>query len=1065
MKTRRYPDRIVPPDHLHVFERIRLLALAEQRKAARLMWVSGPPGSGKTIFVRNLLKKRQASFLWYGVDGQDNDPAYIFHFLSLAASKNHPRKKLNLPAHHPFGDARSLEYFARGYFERLFTVLTTETVIVLDNCQEMEKSANFLPLLHAAINQLPPGLQIICTSRNQLSPALNRLLPPEQVIEMGSHALRFDGQESQSFLKWLNPYLDDQLIHRIQSRTEGWAAGMVMLAQPACIADRSINPGPETQLSDYLTSEILAHIPPFLQVFLAANALLPQFTAETSAQLTGCQLAQQYLDEMAARNLLTECSTKPDSLPIYRFHPLLRELLLQQAPALLTPDAWQHAQRKAAAILIEQGETMLAMSLYQQLEDWSALKDMLIQQSERLIRMGQALAVSQHMQALPDGYLDADPWLNYWYAIALQSIAPCAAEQRLEISYRQFMIKRDAKGAYTAWQAAVESILFAWKDFSGVKRWLKRFEELRKQCLPCPVPAVDIQCQARALHACAIYHAYPADLHRLRKNCEAFVCTSPPGGAKYELAVALGSYYLLTTRPARLQMIVPCLQSALAEDTLSAPVRIMSAYLLLFLRLYAADTKKALEYAHQGLELSTLSKIGLFKHLLLTGIADCHIAEGNLTNAEDALFQAMKSVDLEQRGASALLYAHTAWIATLSGHLHYALEQNRQALRWAKLAHWGIGHVYALALEAQILTGLSQWRQAESTLSRLHKSVKDMPTPFTIIQYHMTDAWLAHAQRNETRTIDALKPLLRIMSAEQVYFCTNWQPKIVESLCLVAIEHDIEKAFAIRLLRRYRLPVHPPSYLAQWPWPVRIHSFGTLIVAAEGRPIEHCCKSQKKILELLESLVLLGGRHIQCDQLAEMLWPDADGDLARHALETSLHRLRKLIGKEAILLNAGLVSLNENYCWLDLWAFEATIVTLEQALQRNEPSPVIVKLTDRLLALYQDTFLKNTSTGPVILKQAQLLNKLCQALDQSIDYHERQGEIKQVCALLHKALEFRPLIEGNYRRLMIHYRNLGQPDRALQIYHQCHQILHQGFNLQLSNETRLLAQQLQQGQD
>lgn len=512
-------------------------------------------------------------------------------------------------------------------------------------------------------------------------------------------------------------------------------------------------------------------------------------------------------------------------------------------------------------------------------------------------------------------------------------------------------------------------------------------------------------------------------------------------------------------------MIVPCLQSAVTDESLPALVRIMSAYLLLFQKLYAADTSKALEYAHKGLELSNISNISLFKHLLLTGIVDCHIADGDLTNAEDTLFQAMKSVGPQQRGASALLYLHAAWIAALSGHLQYALKQNRQALQLAKVAHWGIGRICALALEVQILTELSQWRHAESTLSRLHKSVKVMSDPFTMIQYHMTDAWLAYAQRNETRTITALKSLLRIMSTEQVYFCFNWQPKIMESLCLLAIEHDIEKAFVIRLLRRHHLPARPPSYLAQWPWPVRIYSFGPLTVIAEGKPLKQTGKSQKKILELLESLILLGGRNVQGDQLAELLWPDADGDLARHSLETSLHRLRNLIGKEAVLLNAGLISLNENYCWLDLWAFEATIDTLEQALQCNEPSSVIVKLTERLLTLYQDTFLKNTGNGPVILKQTQLLNKLCHTLDLSVDFHEQQGEIRQVCFLLHKVLELRPLIEENYRRLMIHYCNLSQPDRALQIYHQCCQVLRKGFSLPLSSEIQILAQQLKQNQD
>lgn len=39
-----------------------------------------------------------------------------------------------------------------------------------------------------------------------------------------------------------------------------------------------------------------------------------------------------------------------------------------------------------------------------------------------------------------------------------------------------------------------------------------------------------------------------------------------------------------------------------------------------------------------------------------------------------------------------------------------------------------------------------------------------------------------------------------------------------------------------------------------------------------------------------------------------------------------------------------------------------------------------------------------------------------------------------------------PLVEANYRRLMVYYLDLGQPDQALNIYHQCYRVLHKGFH-------------------
>ena len=371
------------------------------------------------------------------------------------------------------------------------------------------------------------------------------------------------------------------------------------------------------------------------------------------------------------------------------------------------------------------------------------------------------------------------------------------------------------------------------------------------------------------------------------------------------------------------------------------------------------------------------------------------------------------------------------------------------------------GYISCLSTKIQLLAELRQWQKAEQVLLLLANTTKSVTNRLGLVFYYIAEAWLAYLQHDESRSLKATRELLQVLRAESIFTFFGWRSNVITAICVLAIEHDIEQEFAVKWLAKLRLNTSPPVYLEQWPWPVKIYSFDTLTIILEGKPIEQSGKSQKKILELLEMLINFGGRDVHCDRLASILWPDAEGDLARQAFETTLYRLRKIIGKDAVVLNAGLVSLNSNYCWLDLWAFEATASELEQTLATSGRQSVVDKLIDRLLMLYRGTFLKHTDSGLVVLKQEQFLKKLCRVLDLAIDFYTTHRVNERICQLLHKQLELKPMLETNYRRLMNHYSNLGQLDEALEIYRQCQRVLCQGFNLVLSNEIQLLVKQIQ----
>ena len=96
---------------------------------------------------------------------------------------------------------------------------------------------------------------------------------------------------------------------------------------------------------------------------------------------------------------------------------------------------------------------------------------------------------------------------------------------------------------------------------------------------------------------------------------------------------------------------------------------------------------------------------------------------------------------------------------------------------------------------------------------------------------------------------------------------------------------------------------------------------------------------------MLKALIALGGKDVREEQLADLLWPEADGDQAHSAFTTTLSRLRQLIGSEkAIEVLEGKATLSPRYSWVDVGALErifseAEILWKDGHPKDNEANP------------------------------------------------------------------------------------------------------------------------------
>jgi hypothetical protein len=206
----------------------------------------------------------------------------------------------------------------------------------------------------------------------------------------------------------------------------------------------------------------------------------------------------------------------------------------------------------------------------------------------------------------------------------------------------------------------------------------------------------------------------------------------------------------------------------------------------------------------------------------------------------------------------------------------------------------------------------------------------------------------------EDRGLDALRLALAIGRRHHYMNCHPWWlPKVMARLCARALDAGIEIDYVQHLIKKRGLLPECPEVEA-WPWPLKVYTLGRFALVKDGEPIRALGRVQNKVLDLLRVVIALGGRGITSEAVIDALWPEAEGDAGRSVFDTTLHRLRKLLGNEqALNLGGGKVAINEKVCWVDLWAFER-LSNQAQSLAREGSSAdlgTLRWLSQRLLGL------------------------------------------------------------------------------------------------------------------
>ena len=118
-------------------------------------------------------------------------------------------------------------------------------------------------------------------------------------------------------------------------------------------------------------------------------------------------------------------------------------------------------------------------------------------------------------------------------------------------------------------------------------------------------------------------------------------------------------------------------------------------------------------------------------------------------------------------------------------------------------------------------------------------------------------------------------------------------------------------------------------------------------------------------------------------------------------------------------------------------------------------------LAAELMCLYTGHFLDQELQEPWAIGARDRLNaNFLRAVNVLGARLEAQGQWEHAIPLYSRALELDNLAEGLYRRLMVAYREYGEPAEALNVYRRCREMLSIVLNTKPSSETEAIRRTL-----
>ena len=423
----------IPPTQRTLVPRPRLLKRLTEGFCCKVILVSAPAGYGKTTLLSSWIHQSQSPVAWYSLDKDDNDPVHFLSYMisALQTVEKNIGKTVITMLHSP-----QLPPFETLLINLIndITRCTIEFALVLDDYHLIEES-RIHDILAFLVEHLPPQIHLIISTRSDPPLSLSRLRSQNQVVEIRAADLCFTTEEIYQFLNdRLNLGLSHEDIILIESRTEGWIAGLQLAALSMQGREEKSSfirafTGDNRYIVDYLLEEVINRQADDVQNFLMKTSILERLSAPLCDAVVGNNNSQYMLEMLEAANLFI--FPLDNERHWFRYHPIFADML-QQRMQQTQVNLINNLHVRASKWFIENGLEDSAVDHALAAQNFETAAKLIGKISEVDWDRGQESKLLRWLNGLPDTQISSSPQLCIFHARELFENGQWEdAEQRL----------------------------------------------------------------------------------------------------------------------------------------------------------------------------------------------------------------------------------------------------------------------------------------------------------------------------------------------------------------------------------------------------------------------------------------------------------------------------------------------------------------------------------------------------------------------------------------------------------------------------------------------------------
>jgi len=1026
-----------------------------------VIWISGPPGSGKTTLTSSYIESRKLPCLWYQMDEDDSDPATFFYYMGLAGKKAAPRKKKSLPLLTP-ECMPGLSIFTKRFFENLMGRLHLPSVIVLDNYQEVSSTSGLHEALNYGFSAIPEGISVIVLSRQPSPKEFARLRANEKIFSLGREDLRFMENETKGLMRLLGGRrISSKAVQKIYERSAGWAAGVVLLMQGGIdgIDEQTALIGEE--LFDYFAGEIFEKTDTKTQEFLLKTAFLSSMTHRLAEAVSGIEESGRILNTLYIHSYFT--GRRPG--PTYEYHPLFREFLRASARERFKREELTGLQRRAAALMEDEGRPEEAAEIFIEAGEWQGIILLIISHGPSLAGQGRLGLLEGWLRSLPEEILGNEPWLIYWMGVCRTPFDTEEARKYFGRAFSAFKAKEDSAGLCMAWAGVVETHIYdlhGWGNRSLVP-WMREMERLLADGLSFPTKEVEARvtfCMFSALFSIEPWHE---KISFWAERLKALLKMTQDRRFQIMAGPYIGVYYAWIGDTPALVRMFETLRLIFRSSSISPLSQLAWLHCDAIYRWNVNETSACLKVVAKAEEVVKSTGIHVLDTQIFSDGVYASLTAGDTVTAAEYLKKMHSSLHPNNILEIAHYYYLKAWRKTLLGDVKGASEDLEISVQTVTEGTAPFPRANMLIALADLLVERGELKRAESLLDEAVPIAGKMRSAILETKCNLTGARLAFMQGQNAEGIALLRKALGSMRKHGITTLPFWLPKVMADICARALEAGIEVDYVRDLIRKRGLtPEGLPLHVENWSWKLKVYTLGRFSAVHNGKPLAYQSGKGGKPLEMLKLLVTLGGRDVSEGRVADTLWPEAEGDTARRTFTTTLYRLRRIVGEDAVVLKDGRLTLSPRHCWADSWAFERLVSEAESF--GRETTEESLDITEAAFRLYKGAFLAGEPDASwTVGVRERLRSKFVRVALKLGRYWERTGRLDRAVECYQKGIEVDCLVEEFYERLMECYSRLGRKAEALSMYRRYEKALACHLEIEPSTRMKLRYQEIKEG--